>query len=175
MGTTSSTQYSSKHQTTLSTTNESTTSTSTKVINSIDGRLQEFRQPITAGKVLSDHQPDMFFLCSSEHMFVNCHVPHVPADEELQPGQIYFIMPVSKLYRPISLQEICLLAIKASLVLEKSSGFEMKKKGKTTSDSEGFGMMKKKGRTTSDSGRRKRNGSVRRQERVDFQVALKRL
>ncbi|KAJ0582915.1 hypothetical protein HanHA300_Chr04g0157311 [Helianthus annuus] len=107
-------------------------SSTAKVIHSVDGKLQEFRQPITASHVLSDH-PDTFFLCSSENMFVNWHVPHVSGDEELEPGQIYFIMPVSKSFKPLSLQELCLLAVKASSAIEQSSEMEKKKVGKTMS------------------------------------------
>ncbi|XP_076906711.1 uncharacterized protein LOC143562928 [Bidens hawaiensis] len=127
MGLCASIQYSKNKPTLLINNGPSTT---TKVINSIDGKLLEFRQPITASHVLSGHL-NTFFLCSSENMFVNWHVPHVAADEELQPGQIYFIMPVSKLQRPLSLQELCLLAVKASSALETSS--EMKRIGRTMS------------------------------------------
>ncbi|XP_076923934.1 uncharacterized protein LOC143586223 [Bidens hawaiensis] len=128
------------------------------VIHAIDGRMQELRPPITTRNVLNDHQQGAFFLSSAETMFVDCHVPHVSADEHLQPGQIYFIMPVSMSYRPISLHEICLLAIKASIAIEKS--LEVKKK-----------MVKSK--TTSFGGRRKGNGNNN--QKVDFQVALKML
>ncbi|KAJ0763142.1 hypothetical protein HanRHA438_Chr04g0201321 [Helianthus annuus] len=107
-------------------------SSTAKVIHSVDGKLQEFRQPITASHVLSDH-PDTFFLCSSENMFVNWHVPHVSGDEELELGQIYFIMPVSKSFKPLSLQELCLLAVKASSAIEQSSEMNKKKMGKTMS------------------------------------------
>ncbi|KAJ0759464.1 hypothetical protein HanLR1_Chr04g0161611 [Helianthus annuus] len=65
-------------------------------------------------------------------MFVNWHVPHVSGDEELEPGQIYFIMPVSKSLKPLSLQELCLLAVKASSAIEQSSE-KKKKMGKTMS------------------------------------------
>ncbi|KAI3695551.1 hypothetical protein L1987_78548 [Smallanthus sonchifolius] len=100
-------------------------SSTAKVIHSVDGKLQEFRQPIKASHVLS-HHTNAFFLCSSENMFVNWHVPHVSGDEELQPDQIYFIMPVSMSYRPLSLQQLGSLAIKASSALGKCA--EMKKK-----------------------------------------------
>ncbi|KAL8238176.1 hypothetical protein R6Q59_019257 [Mikania micrantha] len=128
--------------------------TTVKVIHSIDGRMHEFRPPIKASNVLSDQQPDTYFLCSAEEMFVNCQVPRVSADEHLQPGNLYFIMPISRSYRPISLQELCLLAIKASLAIEKSL------------------EMKKTRRTTSFKGRRKSNGVAK---KVDFQLALKKL
>ncbi|XVF68187.1 hypothetical protein PTKIN_Ptkin10aG0184300 [Pterospermum kingtungense] len=80
-----------------------------------DGRLQEFRQPIKASLVLS--QNPNCFLCNSEVMYVNSPLPHVPEDEQLQQGQIYFLMPLSKSHAPLSLQELCSLAIKASTVL----------------------------------------------------------
>ncbi|KAI3675213.1 hypothetical protein L1987_84799 [Smallanthus sonchifolius] len=164
MGTCASIQYSGNRGTLLI---GNRTSTTAKVIHSIDGRLQEFRQPVKAGNVLSGHQPESFFLCSAEDMFVNCHVPHVLGDEDLQPGQIYFVMPMSKSYGPISLHELCLLAIKASSALEKSAEMKMEKTGGTTP----FSGSK----TTSFSGRRKSNVSGRRNQKVDFQLALKQL
>ncbi|KAD3066519.1 hypothetical protein E3N88_34399 [Mikania micrantha] len=85
--------------------------------------MHEFRPPIKASNVLSDQQPDTYFLCSAEEI-------------------------------PISLQELCLLAIKASLAIEKSL------------------EMKKTRRTTSFKGRRKSNGVAK---KVDFQLALKKL
>lgn len=159
MGTCASVQYSTNRGTLLITNGSSTTA---MVINSIDGKLQQFRQPIKAGNVISDHDSNTFFLCNAEDMYVNCHVPHVPGDEDLRPGQIYFIMPISKLYRPITLQELCLLAIKASSAIEKS--VEVKKTSRTMS-------FKELSRTTSLGGRRKRNGN----QKVDFQLALKQL
>nr|GEU29806.1 hypothetical protein [Tanacetum cinerariifolium] len=71
-------------------------------------------------------------------------MPHVQEDEELQLGHIYFIMPISKLYKILTLQELCLLAIKASVALDNKCSSQMKKGG-------GGGG----GRTTSFDGRRK--------------------
>ncbi|KAF2294429.1 hypothetical protein GH714_011314 [Hevea brasiliensis] len=53
----------------------------------------------------------------SESMYVNCRPPQAADDEELQLGQIYFLMPLSKSHAPLSLQELCALAIKASSAL----------------------------------------------------------
>ncbi|KAI9180429.1 hypothetical protein LWI28_004729 [Acer negundo] len=88
---------------------------STAKIIRMDGRLQEIRQPIKAGDVIS--QNPKTFLCSSESMYVDSVLPHVPEDEELQLGQIYFLMPLSKSHVPLTLQELCSLAIKASSAL----------------------------------------------------------
>ncbi|PSS29393.1 Mitochondrial fission regulator like [Actinidia chinensis var. chinensis] len=81
----------------------------------LDGGLQEFKSPIKACYILS--QNPNCFLCSSETMFIGSHVPHVTDDEELQLGQIYFLMPISKSQTPLSLQDLCALAIKASTAL----------------------------------------------------------
>ncbi|KAK9077296.1 hypothetical protein SSX86_005633 [Deinandra increscens subsp. villosa] len=94
-------------------------SSTVKVIHSGDGRLQEFRQPIRACHVLSGHPAA--FLCSSDTMFVGCHVPQLPGNEELQMGQIYFVMPLSKSNNRLSLQELCSLAIKAGSALQSKA------------------------------------------------------
>ncbi|KAM7479254.1 hypothetical protein LguiA_027473 [Lonicera macranthoides] len=85
-----------------------------KVIH-LDGRLQEFSHPMTARHVI-DQNPNCF-LCSSEAMDINSRAPHVPMDEDLQLGQIYFLMPLSKSHKQLSLQDLGALAIKASTTL----------------------------------------------------------
>ncbi|KAJ8747639.1 hypothetical protein K2173_012815 [Erythroxylum novogranatense] len=90
------------------------TSLTAKVIH-IDGELEEFKQPLKASFVLS--QNPTCFLCSSESMDINCHLPPVPNDEALQLGQIYFLIPLAKFHARLSLQELCVLAIKANAAL----------------------------------------------------------
>ncbi|KAL8116180.1 hypothetical protein AgCh_022611 [Apium graveolens] len=89
-----------------------------KVIH-INGSLQEFRGCIKANHIQSQH-PDSF-LCSSESMYIGSHPPHLPKDQELQLGHIYFLIPTSKSHVPLSLQDLCSLAIKASTALQKRS------------------------------------------------------
>ncbi|XP_050384210.1 uncharacterized protein LOC126800838 [Argentina anserina] len=80
-------------------------------------RVQELKQPIQARRIISQH-PD-HVLCNSEAMSVGTCAPHVPGDEVLQPGQIYFLMPLQQAQNPLSLPELCDLAIKASSALGK--------------------------------------------------------
>ncbi|KAK9284760.1 hypothetical protein L1049_023937 [Liquidambar formosana] len=87
-----------------------------KVIH-VDGRVQEFNQPILAGSITS--QNPNCFLCSSESMSIGTCVPHVREDEELHAGQIYFLMPLSRAHTPLSLPDLCSLAIKASSTMTK--------------------------------------------------------
>lgn len=88
-----------------------------KVVH-VDGRVQEFRQPIQANNIIS--QNPNCFLCNSESMSIGTCVPQVPDDEELQPGQIYFLLPLSQSHKPLSLPDLCSLAIKASSGLRKN-------------------------------------------------------
>ncbi|TYI01589.1 hypothetical protein ES332_A11G212100v1 [Gossypium tomentosum] len=86
-------------------------STAAKVVD-IDGRVQELRQPVQARNIIS--QNPNCFLCSSESMAIGTCVPQVPDDEELQPGRVYFLLPLSHSHKPLSLPDLCALAIKAS-------------------------------------------------------------
>ncbi|KAL3538931.1 hypothetical protein ACH5RR_002297 [Cinchona calisaya] len=83
-----------------------------------NGRLQEFWHPIKAGEILS--QNPNCFLCSSETMNVNSFPHQMAKDEELQLAQLYFLMPISKLREPLTLQDLCKLAVKASKELNDS-------------------------------------------------------
>ncbi|XVF00641.1 hypothetical protein REPUB_Repub04eG0018500 [Reevesia pubescens] len=104
-----------------------------------NGKLQEFRQPIKASLILS--QNPNCFLCNSELMYVNSRLPQVPEDEELQLDQIYFLMPESKSQAPLSLQELCLLAIKASTALSHLNNVYSSQKILQFSDQNGSGFI----------------------------------
>ncbi|KAK7264338.1 hypothetical protein RJT34_31945 [Clitoria ternatea] len=110
MGTCASTQYSSKggnHRW------ESMVN-----IVQLDGTLQQFREPIKAWHVLS--QNPNCFICCSESMYVGSPMPSVVPSEELQLGHIYFLVPLCKSKVPLSLEDLCALAIKANAVLAPS-------------------------------------------------------
>lgn len=81
----------------------------------LDGKPEEFRQPVRAGDILSEN-PNCF-ICSSEAMNVDSPVAHLADGEELQLGQLYFLLPISKSHLPLSLHDMCALAIKASTAL----------------------------------------------------------
>ncbi|CAL1380427.1 unnamed protein product [Linum trigynum] len=88
-----------------------------KVVNA-DGKLQEFSHPIRAGKVvslsLSSSPPGRCFVCSSESMSIGKLAPPLGDEEELQLGQLYFLLPVCFARNPLSISDLCDLAVKAS-------------------------------------------------------------
>ncbi|XP_030941849.1 uncharacterized protein LOC115966843 [Quercus lobata] len=91
---------------------------STVKIIHLDGTLQELKHSIKAEQILSQNLG--CFLCSSESMYINSHIPFIPQNEELKLGQIYFLMPLSKSHQTLSLQDLCTLAIKAHAALTHS-------------------------------------------------------
>uniref|UniRef100_A0A7N0UMG1 Uncharacterized protein n=1 Tax=Kalanchoe fedtschenkoi TaxID=63787 RepID=A0A7N0UMG1_KALFE len=87
-----------------------------------DGRLQEFSQPIRATYVLQRLKSPAFFICNSDEMDFNDVVSALGDDEELQLGQLYFLLPLSLLRRPLKAAEMAELAVMASAALMKSCG-----------------------------------------------------
>ncbi|CAL9151235.1 uncharacterized protein LOC103993094 [Musa acuminata AAA Group] len=86
-----------------------------------DGKLQEFARPVKASHVLQK-DPNCF-VCSADDMGFDDFVSPVNADDELQPGQLYFLLPVSMLRRPLHAEEMAALAVKASAALMDSDGY----------------------------------------------------
>ncbi|KAG6408186.1 hypothetical protein SASPL_131190 [Salvia splendens] len=98
---------------------ESTSVATAKLILG-DGRLQEYPYPVKVSYVLQKNPA--FFICNSDEMDFDNVVSAVSDDDELQPGQIYFALPLSKLSRRLQADEMAALAVKASSALSKSGG-----------------------------------------------------
>ncbi|KAJ4715011.1 HTH-type transcriptional regulator [Melia azedarach] len=83
-----------------------------------DGRLQEFSYPVKVSYVLQKNPA--CFICNSDEMEFDDVVSAISDDEELQPGQLYFALPLSRLKHPLQAEEMASLAVKASAALMKS-------------------------------------------------------
>ncbi|XP_024923021.3 uncharacterized protein LOC112489144 [Ziziphus jujuba] len=106
----------------------------TKIIH-LDGSLQELRHTVKASQILT--QNPNTFLCSSESMYIDKLATQIPSEEDLQLGQIYFLIPISQSKAPFSLQDLCSLAIKASTALSLA-----KKRSAGTLPVKGFGHFR---------------------------------
>ncbi|XP_004511991.1 uncharacterized protein [Cicer arietinum] len=84
-----------------------------------DGRLQEFSYPVKVSYLLLEHPS--CFICNSDEMDFDDVVTAVDEHQVLQPGQLYFALPLSWLRQPLQPQEMAALAVKASSALMKSS------------------------------------------------------
>ncbi|OVA18620.1 Protein of unknown function DUF4228 [Macleaya cordata] len=98
---------------------ESTSVVTAKVILQ-DGQLQEFSYPVKVSYVLMKNPS--CFICNSDEMEFDDQLSAINDDEELQPGQLYFALPLSKLRYPLTPEEMASLAVKASSALMKCGG-----------------------------------------------------
>uniref|UniRef100_A0A0E0C903 DUF4228 domain-containing protein n=1 Tax=Oryza meridionalis TaxID=40149 RepID=A0A0E0C903_9ORYZ len=82
-----------------------------------DGSLTEVAAaascPVSVSDVLGGNA-DRLFLCSSDALYFDVDVPALDGGELLRPGQIYFLLPVSMLGRPLSGVDMAALAVRAS-------------------------------------------------------------
>ncbi|BAU00150.1 uncharacterized protein LOC124826480 [Vigna umbellata] len=85
------------------------------MVMNLAGRIKEFKQPIPAKTVLNDNPH--CYLCNSESVHIGTCMPRVPDEEELLPGRIYFLVPLSHSHSPLSLTLLCDLAVKAGSAL----------------------------------------------------------
>ncbi|CAH8367966.1 unnamed protein product [Eruca vesicaria subsp. sativa] len=83
-----------------------------------DGRMMEFTNPVKVGYVLQKNP--MCFICNSDDMDFDDVVSAISADEDLQPGQIYFALPLSSLHQSLKAEEMAALAVKASSALMRN-------------------------------------------------------
>ncbi|KAG2724640.1 hypothetical protein I3843_01G026600 [Carya illinoinensis] len=87
-----------------------------------DGRLQEFSYPVKVSYLLQKNPT--CFICNADEMDFDDVLLAVNDDEELQVGQLYFALPLSKLKHPLQPEEMAALAVKASSALMKGRGGE---------------------------------------------------
>ncbi|KAL8248783.1 hypothetical protein R6Q59_005651 [Mikania micrantha] len=82
-----------------------------------DGSLQEFSHPIKVSDVLRKNPST--FICNSDDMDFDKVIYPIKDDDELQPGQLYFALPLFRLKRMLQPEEMAALAVKASTALAK--------------------------------------------------------
>lgn len=95
---------------------ESTSVATAKLILQ-DGKLQEFTYPVKVSHVLQ--KDPTCFICNSDEMDFDDILSAINADEELQPGELYFALPLSRLKQPLQAEEMAALAVKASSALKE--------------------------------------------------------
>lgn len=97
---------------------------------SISGELHEYRLPIRVSQVLesessSSSSSSSGFVCSSDSLYYEEHIPVLANEEELVQNQIYFVLPKSKLRHRLTASDMAALAVKATVAMQK----EASKKG----------------------------------------------
>lgn len=83
-----------------------------------DGRLEEFSYPVKVSYILQKNPT--CFICNSDEMDFDDVVTAINGDDVLQPGQLYFALPLNRLKYPLQAEEMAALAVKASSALMKN-------------------------------------------------------
>lgn len=107
---------------------------SAKVI-SLNGSLLEYPVPILVSQVLihaqasssSSSSSSKIFLCNSDGLYYDQPIPALGSEDQLHANCIYFVLPASKLERPLSASDMAALAVKASIALQKAESHRRKK------------------------------------------------
>ncbi|CAN8251350.1 unnamed protein product [Cochlearia groenlandica] len=86
----------------------------------MDGTLQELSSPIKVWQILQKNPS--CFLCNSDEMDFDDSVSAVSGNDNIRPGQLYFVLPLTWLNHPLRPEEMAALAVKASTALTKSGG-----------------------------------------------------
>ncbi|BAU00152.1 hypothetical protein LR48_Vigan06g038700 [Vigna angularis] len=84
-----------------------------------DGKLQEFSYPVKVSFLLQKYPA--CFICNSDEMDFDDVVSAIDEDQLLQPGQLYFALPLSRLKQRLQPHEMAALAVKASSALMKTA------------------------------------------------------
>ncbi|XP_018437179.2 uncharacterized protein LOC108809540 [Raphanus sativus] len=83
-----------------------------------DGTLQEFSSPVKVWQILQKNPTS--FVCNSDDMDFDDEVIAVGGSEDLRPGELYFVLPLTWLNHPLRAEQMAALAVKASSALTKS-------------------------------------------------------
>ncbi|KAL4361699.1 hypothetical protein GQ457_04G018000 [Hibiscus cannabinus] len=84
-----------------------------------DGRLQEFPHPVKVSYVLQNNP--MCFICNADDLDFGDVASAIEEDHLLQPGLLYFALPLTWLNHPLQPQHMAALAVKASSALMKTT------------------------------------------------------
>ncbi|KAJ1378222.1 hypothetical protein SESBI_48089 [Sesbania bispinosa] len=90
----------------------------------LSGYVEDFEQPISVSQVTSGNPPS-HFVCTSIQLLSSCSKP-LNGDTQLQPGNVYFILPYSILQADVSPVDLASLA-KRLTTIAKTSRCEDKK------------------------------------------------
>ena len=87
------------------------------------GDLRPYSTPVFVSEVLEQMEANStsFFLCNSDNLSYDQHIRVLDAQHELDAGQIYFVLPISKLRDRLSASEMAALAVKASVALNSKT------------------------------------------------------
>jgi hypothetical protein len=89
-----------------------------KVVNS-NGRVQALQRGIKAAELMLDNP--QHFVCHANGLQIGCRINPLPADEELDLGYLYFLLPMAKLHSVLSGSDMASLALKVNSAMKAAT------------------------------------------------------
>ncbi|KAF7822224.1 DUF4228 domain protein [Senna tora] len=86
---------------------------------SLDGRLESYTRAVRAAELMVENQGQ--FVCDSSFLKVGHRIQGLLADEELEKGRFYFLLPMELLYSVLTHEEICSMNYRASRALKHNN------------------------------------------------------
>lgn len=83
-----------------------------------NGLVDEFYMPVRVGELIVDY-PD-HFICHSSDLNILQNVPPLPDDEEMEVGQVYFLLPRTSVECPLTDADVATLLSKAAITRKAS-------------------------------------------------------
>ncbi|KAJ7955831.1 DUF4228 domain-containing protein [Quillaja saponaria] len=83
----------------------------------LNGYVEDFDYPFSVSQVTCN--PNKYFLCTPAQLLSTCSMP-LRADTQLQPGQVYFMLPYSTLQADVSQLDLVALARKLTAIAKTS-------------------------------------------------------
>lgn len=85
---------------------------------SVNGELRQFPLPISVSEVVQEYS-DSVFLCNSDALYFDDFIPSLESEHQLEPSQVYFVLPNAKLQYRLAASDMAALALKASVALHQ--------------------------------------------------------
>ncbi|XP_040383282.1 uncharacterized protein LOC121055297 [Oryza brachyantha] len=86
------------------------------MVMDLDGTMARVEAPVTVRAALGGDAWSCF-VCAADELGFDAPARAMDAEEALRPGQLYFVLPLCVLRRPLSGQDMAALAVKASAAL----------------------------------------------------------
>ncbi|CAH1435217.1 unnamed protein product [Lactuca virosa] len=114
------------------------------------GELRRYSSPVFVSDVLqleTDGAASSFFVCNSDNLSYDEHIRALDLEDELDAGQIYFVLPVSKLRERLSASEMAAMAVKASVALNAKATYKTITRSGSLSRSKAMNSQKRKNKS----------------------------
>ncbi|GLJ14955.1 hypothetical protein SUGI_0244070 [Cryptomeria japonica] len=82
-----------------------------------NGIMKEFREPIKAGDIIGHNSG--YFLCHWDCLHIDKFMVSVNSEEELELGDLYFLLPLCKLQYVLSVSDMAAMVFKANSAIKQ--------------------------------------------------------